>query len=303
MKDKIDDMFASDLNKLSMPSELALNAAKVVAAQDPKKKGAEKPDLGAPGKSCPDRPAGPATGPRDRTGPHNPLLKRLEKMKKKALFLNIPHRQQVMLEAAEKARAGCPDKPAGPATGPRDRTGPHNPLLKRLEEMKKKSSVDERFAADLHQVVGLDVPEADPDWQRPDVRVAGQATDRIDDHLVDWMRERADEDVVKEASGVGDATKLLQNVARKALIKGDDAVAKGFLRSQQLKGAAKALGATAALGGAVYGGHRLAKKAAVIENPENLKLIDLIRAKSEKLFDKDAAVDRTGKGLLGTLGR
>jgi hypothetical protein len=235
MRDHIDDMFNSDMNKLSMPSELALNAAKVKAAQDEEKPGAEKPDLYARGKGK--GKDGKDTDEKEGKGKIPPQF--LSKLKGK--------------------------KPSG----------------------EKKASLDDRFAAELHQVVGLEVPSAAPDWERPDVRVAGQATDRIDDHFIGWMRERADEDVVKEA-GV-DPRKIIQELGVKSI----EEIPKK-LRNQQLLGAAKALGITAGLGGAAYAGHRMSKKAGVIENPENLKLIDLIRAKSEKLFDKDAA--RRGPG-------
>ena len=107
-----------EAKQASLTPEMAANAAKVKAAQDPKKKGAEKPDLGAPGK--------------------------------------------------------------------------------------KQAAIDDDFARDLNQMVGIDAPEARSDWQHPDVSVQGQATDRIDDHFLGWMREKAGEDVVKEAAFVVD---------------------------------------------------------------------------------------------------
>jgi hypothetical protein len=181
-------------------------------------------------------------------------------------------------------------------------------------EKPKTASLDDKFAADLHQAVGIDVPSADADWQRPDVRVADQTNDRIDDHYLAWMREQADKDVVKESADLGELLGKAHEAYKHGLVGGKKAadaaarqVLKSKLRMEQLKGGAKALGGAAALGGATYGGYRLAKRrqkaaavetpdtgvhagagvekqAGVIENPENLALIDRIRKQSEKLF-------------------
>jgi len=176
----------------------------------------------------------------------------------------------------------------------------------------KKASLDDKFAADLHQAVGIDVPEADPKWHRPDVSVEGQTNDRIDDHYLAWMREQADQDVVKEAKPdwkniIHQAHSAASNtVSDKNALKEALRVLRshGALRGEQIRGGAKALGGAAALGSAAYGGYRLAKgrqkaasadtgvhagegvekQAGVIENPENLALIDRIRRQSERLF-------------------
>lgn len=229
-------------------------------------------------------------------------------MDKESLFLNAPHRQRVMLEEMKKrkekkmkkkaAGPGCPDKPMGPARGPRDKTGPHNPLLKKkLEAMKKsekKASIDDEFARDLNQMVGLET-ETERDWQRPDVRVEGQATDRIDEHFLGWMRERADDDVVKTAS---------TSEARKILAKGKVKEVGEYLRKvrrRHLAAGAAAGGAAGLVGGVALG--RATKKApagapdtgvkapggqvkqaGVVENPENLDLMSRIRKAAENQF-------------------
>jgi hypothetical protein len=141
----------------------------------------------------------------------------------------------------------------------------------------KKASLDEGFARDLHQLVGLDVPDARDDWQRPDVKVAGQVADRIDDAYVQWMRAHADADVVKEA-GVkerikGFFGKHVQEATKKTLL-------------EKIKGSGKTVGKAGLLAGGAYGAYRLGKhvagkqhekNAAVIENDENLDLVARIR--------------------------
>lgn len=142
---------------------------------------------------------------------------------------------------------------------------------------------------------GQVVEEKKAEWQRPDVHVAGQTTDRIDDHLVAWMRAKADEGVVKTS-----ADKNWQRVAfeaHRAATGGRDPKKAfinklrehGVFRGEQLKGGLKALAATTALGATLHLGKKLSdrghkKQAAVIECEENLALIDRIRRASEKLF-------------------
>lgn len=163
-------------------------------------------------------------------------------------------------------------------------------LKAKLSEVvtKKQASIDEAFARDLHQLVGIEAPAADDGWQRPNVKVAGQATDLIDDHFVDWMQHKADEDVVKTAASVEEVTKAVLKAGTTK--KGAEKLGKHLTRAQ-IKGALKAALGLTALGGAAYGGHKLLKRyergvmadewgsktAAVRENDENLDLAARIR--------------------------
>lgn len=284
--DKFDEMFVRDMNKLSQPSELALNAAKVKAAQDPEKKGAEKPDLYAKGKGKgkDGEESSEKNEERKSKGPN----KGEKKDKIPPQFLS---KKKCEKEASlsDRLLRGDPKSSLGKAL--RDEklqkkmkgvSGPEGAKLL-AKRMKKKAApdIDTQFTNDLHQVVGLETPVDDPKWQRPDVSVEGQCEDRIDEHYLAWMRERAGDDVVKEASLKDEARKIpnpsIKNIAK-------------ALRNAQLKGAGKALGAAAALTAGGAAGYHLAKRkqdktAGVIENPENLRLIERLRSKSEKLFD------------------
>jgi hypothetical protein len=224
-------------NKLT-PS-MALNAAKVKAAQNPAKPGAEKPDLGAPGK----------------------------KVEKKAS--KTPPQ---FLPKAKKKDKDC----------------------------EKKAGIDDAFGRDLRQIVGIE-SEAESDWQRPDVSVQGQATDRIDDHFLGWMGDKADEDVVKEATlggQIGQAAKKAGGKVEVALRKAKKVVKKN-------PGVVAGAGAAGLTAGSILG--RMSKKtpapapvtppdtgvkvpdgqvkqAGVVENQENLDLMTKLRKAAGEKF-------------------
>lgn len=235
MTDAIDEAFAADLEKLAVPSELKLNAAKVKAAQDPKKKGAEKPDLGAPGK----KQAGFLDRARART----------EQEKKDLARLMKGQPWNVSADTIKKR-------------------------AKRLGIGQKQAALDAGFDADMRQVVGLDVSDARDDFERPDVKVAGQVNDAIDDHYLGWMREKADEDVVKEA---GQAEDLARLASRESTHVSSEAI-RSALRRSTAKGAAGTAAASALLAGTYLAGKKRGQKtAAVNQDLENEDLLARIR--------------------------
>ena len=163
-------------------------------------------------------------------------------------------------------------------------------LSKAKKKLEKKSSLDERFAGELHQAVGLDVPETEADFQRPDVNVDGQTTDAIDDHYLGWMQGKADEDVVKEAMSAED---IARDILSSGKVREGAKVINKAVRDAALKGAAVTAGVGAVGAAGAHMGRKstgvsdprdMGKQAAMTENPENLDLIAKLRQKSEKLF-------------------
>ena len=259
MTDAIDDLFNSDLEKLGKkrpPLELQINAAKVKAAQKPGG-GAEKPDLGAPGKG---------------KGGVDPSLTTasLEGVKSFGkLLMKNPKSAEL-----DKAYAHAEKK-----TGK-----PRNQLsMKEINEsynaLHKKAS-DE--SVDLYSAVGVHAPEGEPDAERPDVSVADQTNDRIDDHFVGWLQERADEDVVKIA---GSSMQDVLNVAAGGPARLDKMMGKS--RNKGLAIGAAATAATLATGTALYSAFQkrmankgVAKTAAMQENDENMDLIARLKKRA-----------------------
>lgn len=321
-----------------MKPQLALNAAAVKAAQDPKRKGAEKPRL----KGLAER-MRKMSGYESVTGDASvdPAIKKtlamtapvplaqvasgpaVPKLAGDASVANDQSVAAAMKETQQREGQKAPAPAAVVKTGPAapkpsavEKKAADNEKVEELKEKlrarmtgkkketddkdeKKEASLDVKFAADLHQVVGLDVPEADPRWERPDVGVEGQTTDRIDDHFLSWMRAKNDEDVVKEASNpLAD----VQNLMRSGKNTAEDLA--GLIgkhaRAGKVKGALGALAATAALGGAAYGGHQIAKHhfrkklhalmtgektAAIVADPENDELLARLRRRAQGGLD------------------
>ena len=61
--------------------------------------------------------------------------------------------------------------------------------------------IDEDFMRELVQEVGI---KTAGEFERPDVKIPDQVEDAIDEHYLGWMRERSEDDVVKEAGLVDD---------------------------------------------------------------------------------------------------
>jgi hypothetical protein len=297
MTDKIDEMFASDLSKLSMPSELAMNAAKVKAAQTDKP-GAEKPDLYAKGK-------GVGKDGKPAKDEENDERKSKGPNKGKKKDPNAPDKQQGA-KSKDDMDKEAEDERAFTAT----RYYKRRFLLPGMKETRrtiairgkipkgqsvptphaeKKASIDDEFNADMRQIVGAEAEHAQPDFDRPDVSVEGQTTDRIDDHFLSWMQDKADEDVVKEAISIEDAHRLAsKGTADEIMAAGKKAGRKGAV-----KGALGAAGLIAAGVGAKKlmdkkkDGEKKAeldKEAGVQQNPENLDLLARIRKSAEQKY-------------------
>lgn len=113
------------------------------------------------------------------------------------------------------------------------------------------------------------------EYQRPDVNVPGQVNDRIDDHYVAWMRERADEDVVKTASAVDEIVKATRFATTGPGLSDAEKVIKKKLLHSHLKGLG--LGTALGVGGLGAGMAVMKKKAAIITCPENEELLARIR--------------------------
>jgi hypothetical protein len=163
----------------------------------------------------------------------------------------------------------------------------------------KEAGLDARFTRDLCQAVGVDVPEARPDFQRPDVHVDGRVEDRIDDHYLAWMREHADHDVVKVATKFKPAGRLAQ-IARNITQQHEVEPALKALRSEGRRGAAKgALGALGVAGTAlglkklhddgkrrgaagVYDQEDGEKMAAINADPENAELLARVQKRAKE---------------------
>ena len=312
--DDLDETFARDLEKIgkNVPSELALNAAKVKAVQDPKKPGAEKPDLGAPGlkkkasidedlekdafsvtreghkfdaERAKDRKEyllrrSVALQKKDALGHSGKDGKNPAKLTSAMRFNNEGHttagaRHQAYIEKKHREGKNAYNPFGGSMTKVKEEKGSTPGLLGTFGKVVKKASIDEEFDSDLRQIVGADSAESVPDFERPCVKVAGQTTDLIDDAYVSWMREQADEDLVKAASSMN----LARSVSYPTTKNIADAIDKGK-RGAAVKGA---LGAMAVLGTAALA-HKLVKgrtkTAGVIENPENKDLLARIRAKA-----------------------
>lgn len=255
MTDRIDEMFENDLSKLSMPSELAMNAAKVKAAQTDKP-GAEKPDLYAKGKGVGKggKPAkdeenderkskGPNKGEKkDPNAPdkqqgakskddmdkessamvHVPK-KGMSKLKKGliaagavgATGLGVAGAKKVMDKRKDGEKTASDDderaytstiyykkrflrpgmKETRRTIAIRGKIPAKAPVPEPMMK-EKNANLDDEFNADMRQIVGAEPMDKQASWERPDVSVPGQTTDRIDDHFIGWMKEKADEDVV-----------------------------------------------------------------------------------------------------------
>jgi hypothetical protein len=261
MSDAIDEMFTSDLSKLSMPSELAMNAAKVKAAQTDEE-GAEKPDLYAKGKG---------------KGKDGKPAKDEENDERKSKGPN----------KGDKKDPNAPDKSVG-AKSKDDvkKEASMKPLTSKLlskiakpvdQPPEAKNTIDDDFNADMAQVVGMDVPELKSDFERPDVKLAGMAEDAIDMGYIGWMAKKASDDVVKEAISVKDAKKLYASGSVKDIVE----AGKKAGRSGAGKGALAATGVIAAGVGAKKLHDKVTKTAGVIENPENLDLLGRIRKSAQ----------------------
>ena len=216
----------------NLPKKLQMNALKVKAAQDPSKPGAEKPDLGAPGK----KPKG-----------------LVDKMK----GINREHTAQ-----GPKMKKNAPD-------GAVEKLKFYNREHTAQGKMKKNASLDDQFDSDMRQIVGVEPGIKEAGWDRPDVSVENQITDRIDDHYLGWMQNKSDEDVVKIAINITPA------MEREAM---DLAKDPAMLRRIKLKSGGKGALATAAVLAAAAGGHKLLKNrsektAGVIANAENEELL------------------------------
>lgn len=335
MTDALDEMFARDLDKLAkgLPSELAMNAAQVSAAQRDDKKGAEKPDLYAKGKGKgkDGKPAkdeenderkskGPNKG--EKKDPNAPDKQQGAKSKddmdkesglREAYIKNMEHEigksnkqrtiEGVLAGAAGGAigssigSRGAPPRlrrkliaamTVGSAVGGglagRFSRGTQKKIVEKLKKgskmkkQEKKASLDEQFDADMRQIVGVDQQEHE-DFDRPDVKIAGQTNDAIDDHFLGWMKDKADDDVVKEAGVTKTVRKMRQGTssqARKLLKK----------RLAQVGAAGGAAGLAVGAGAGYAAGRKkqaeLDKEAGVIENPENLDLLARIRRSAKE---------------------
>jgi hypothetical protein len=153
----------------ALSPEMAFNAGRVKGAQDPSRPGAEMPEN----------------------------LKAVERMR--------PNKQSPLTDKIEAAKKQASwQQPAGrrDTLGRGSRTGDLGKTIGKLMKTtrSKEASADDLFAAELCQAVGLDVPEAYVDFQRPQVKIAGSASDAIDNHFRGWMEKKAGEDVVKVAS-------------------------------------------------------------------------------------------------------
>jgi hypothetical protein len=317
MKDNLDEMFASDLSKLAMPSELAMNAAKVKNAQTDKP-GAEKPDLYAKGKGKgkDGKPAkdeenderkskGPNKGEKKDPNAEDKQqgAKSKDDMDKKAADSDERAYTATRYYKKRFLRPGM--KEVRRTLAIRGKV-PGGALVPGEKTVTKKASIDEEFDADMRQIVGAETAEDSPNFDRPDVKIAGQTTDAIDDHFIGWMEEKADEDVVKEAS-VKEAGR--RDVMKELLGTGNTAKAREVL-AKKLKGAAAKgaaggalVAAPVAAGVAYHAGKKKSrekkaeleqtKEAGVDENPENLDLLARLRRSAEQ---------KAGLGLLSGTG-
>lgn len=162
---------------------------------------------------------------------------------------------------------------------------------KDAEKAEKKASLDEAFDADMRQVVGMDPVDAPADWERPDVSIPDQVTDAIDESFLGWMRERADDDVVKEAS-VAEVVKeakggsrmrdLVRQIRGGSYGQGEKALKKGLGIAAGVAGAGGV--AAGAAGGYAAGKRKREKTAGVVANDENKDLLERIRASARKGF-------------------
>ena len=306
MTDQLDDMFANDLNKLALPSELALNAAKVKGAQTDRP-GAEKPDLYAKGK-------GKGKDGKPAKDEENDERKSKGPNKGKKKDPNAEDKQQGAKSKDDMGKEAGEDERAFTATryykkrflrpGMKEvrRTMairgkiPAGAPVPEPKVTEKKASIDEEFEADMRQIVGAEAAEDSPNFDRPDVKIAGQTTDAIDDHFIGWMEDKADEDVVKEAGFLDDLANSVANPGNAVTVR--KAVGKASRR-----GAATGALATLAAGGVAAGGlaaykagkkrgakkkddgekqAELDKEAGVTENPENLDLLARIRRSAQQ---------------------
>jgi hypothetical protein len=198
-------------------------------------------------------------------------------------------------------------------------------------------TADAKFDEDFSRMLGVDPTGSTDGFVRPDVKVAGQTTDRIDDHFLGWMQKKADEDVVRapeEKTASADAYDHMvaggPKAVRKAVWKARAHGAAGVIGAAALAAGAKALHshgkrkgveelynqqktATAppsdvkkpvkaetkdlglghpgqkvidglrknVQGGRPLGFHGNPKLAGVIQNPENLSLAAMLRARAQ----------------------
>lgn len=182
MSQEIDDMFSSDLKDLANPSRVKLAEAEKTAVVGPL---LEAVNLGIPSG------IGYAIGANKTPVNRDEARRQLDSGYSVGKGLLVP---------------GYTGYRAGKNSAARE-------MLRAAESKKKKGKkeaalADEIFAAELCQAVGLDVPEAYVDFQRPQVKIAGSASDAIDNHFRSWMQEKAGEDVVKVAMCGADHKKL-----------------------------------------------------------------------------------------------
>lgn len=273
-RDAIDEAFEADMAKLGkgFPSELALNAAKVKASQSDDKKGAEKPDLYAKGKG-----RGKDGKPAEDEENDERKSKGPNKGEKKDPEDKAKDKEQGAKKTAADESAGGTDVVVSRHFKKRlifpgmKQTGMTNTSKGRMVPKAKEASLDEQFSRDLSQVVGVDVPEADPDFQRPNVKIAGQVEDAIDMHYIRWMHERADEDVVKLAGMKEHVRNIVRGTSEDKAVK----VLKKYLAAAAGGGAVVGSGTTAAVMHAKQ--KKREKTAGVVENPENLDLLARVR--------------------------
>jgi hypothetical protein len=185
MTDRIDEMFENDLSKLSMPSELAMNAAKVKAAQTDKP-GAEKPDLYAKGK-------GVGKGGKPAKDEENDERKSKGPNKGEKKDPNAPDKQQGAKSKDDMDKEAEDDERAYTATryykkrfllpgmketrrtiAIRGKIPAQAPVPTPETDMQKKSNLDDEFNADMRQIVGVEAMDKEANWERPDVSVEGQ---------------------------------------------------------------------------------------------------------------------------------
>ena len=285
----------------NLPKKLQMNALKVKAAQDPSKPGAEKPDLGAPGKKPKlSKEAFRAFGKYYGKDKHKnrPAYKAgvfgtdvgLGKADKALRDSDI---KKLVGEHEKKAAAPLPDHPEygkhlgyfGPTGGDKSTrtpvyersTGKNHEMMRAVRGfhnaglINKKASLDDQFDSDMRQIVGVEPGIKEAGWDRPDVSVENQITDRIDDHYLGWMQNKSDEDVVKIPAS---PAKLQEEAIAFAL---------NPKKMKRIIGAKGALAGSALTAAGIIGGHKALKSrkktAGVIANAENDELL-------ERLFGK-----------------
>jgi hypothetical protein len=253
----------------ALSPEMAINAGRVKGAQDPSRPGAEMPEnLKAVERMRPNKPS--------------PLTDKIEAAKKQASWQQPAGRRDTL--------------------GRGSRTGDLSKTIGKLMKTKssKEASADEVFAAELCQAVGLDVPEAYVDFQRPQVKIAGSASDAIDNHFQSWMEKKAGEDVVKVASEgedegsecsmdhsklkPGTKCKKCGEMCKEASAKSQTSKEVGDMVSRLTRrhaAAAAGISTASGLGGYYLGKKKGQKKTAgVIEHDENLDLLAKIKARA-----------------------